>query len=65
MVGKNVLKEHSLEEQETQKLVYYLLNKDGGYIACYLDKEMFDEDLFDEDDCPEGEMKHENGRCVN
>lgn len=48
----------------TGELVYYLLNKDGGYIACYLDKEMFDEELFDEDDCPEGEMKHENGRCV-
>jgi len=44
---------------------YYLLwNKDGGYIMCYLDKEMFDEELSDEDDCPEGEIKHENGRCV-
>ena len=48
----------------TGEPVYYLWNKDGGYIACYLDKELFDDELFDEDDCPEGEIEDDNGRCV-
>ena len=41
---------------------FYLLNKDGGYIICYLDKECFH--LFDEEPCPEHELRDENGRCV-
>jgi len=38
---------------------FYLLNKDGGYIVCYLDQE-----LLEDDDCPEDKVKDHNGRCV-
>ena len=43
---------------------YKLWNKDGGYIICYLDDEYLPEDDHEEDECPDGKVKDENGRCV-
>jgi CubicO group peptidase (beta-lactamase class C family) len=48
----------------TGEPVYHLLNKDGGYIACYLDQELFEVDQLEDDDCPEDKVKDHNGRCV-
>ena len=48
----------------TGEPVYYLWNKDGGYIACYLDQELFEVDQLEDDDCPEDKVKDHNGRCV-
>ena len=47
---------------------FFLLNKDGGYIICYLDEELHPDQrpLPDEDErCPEGQELDENGRCVD
>ena len=48
----------------TGEPVYYLWNKDGGYIACYLAEELHEDQQHEEDDCPEDKVKDHNGRCV-
>ena len=43
---------------------YYLWNKDGGYIKCYLAKELHEDQQHEEDDCSANEVRDQNERCM-